>query len=136
MAKTYPMNLKNYKPILNLVLLAGIAYLIHKLIFYLLKLDEVSFLYSMETLYLLFLGMSTLIFIVVLKVKQRSFDNTGMSFLLATTAKMGFCYLILKPILRLNTHDNSLEKINFFMIFALFLTIETVLTIRILNRKQ
>jgi hypothetical protein len=49
---------------------------------------------------------------------------------------MGFCYLILKPILQLNTHDNSLEKINFFMIFALFLTIETVLTIRILNRKQ
>ncbi|MGO4817134.1 hypothetical protein [Flavobacterium sp. W22_SRS_FP1] len=130
------MNLKNYKPILNLVLLAGIAYLIHKLIFHLLKFNDTSFLYSMETLYLLFLGMSILIFIVVLKVKQRSFDNTGMSFLLATTAKMGFCYLILKPILQLNTHDNSIEKTNFFMIFALFLTIETVLTIRILNRKQ
>lgn len=130
------MNLKNYKPILNLVLLAGIAYLIHKLVFHLLKFNDTSFLYSMETLYLLFLGMSILIFIVVLKVKQRSFDNTGMSFLLATTAKMGFCYLILKPILQLNTHDNSIEKINFFMIFALFLTIETVLTIRILNRKQ
>jgi hypothetical protein len=135
-AKTYPMNLKNHKPILNLVLLAGIAYLIHNLIFHLLKFNDTSFLYSMETLYLLFLGMSILVFIVVLKVKQRSFDNTGMSFLLATTAKMGFCYLILKPILQLNTHDNSLEKINFFMIFALFLTIETVLTIRILNRKQ
>jgi hypothetical protein len=130
------MNLKNYKPILNLVLLAGIAYLIHKFIFYLWKINENAFLYSVKTLYLLFLGMSILVFIVVLKVKQRSFDNTGMSFLLATTAKMGFCYLILKPILRLNTHDNSLEKINFFMIFALFLTIETVLTIRILNKKQ
>jgi hypothetical protein len=135
-AKTYPMNLKNYKPILNLVLLSGIAYLIHKLIFHLLKFNEASFLYSMETLYLLFLGMSILIFIVILKVKQRSFDNTGMSFLLGTSVKLIFCYLILKPILQLNTHDNSIEKINFFMIFALFLTIETVLTIRILNRKQ
>ncbi len=90
----------------------------------------------METLYLLFVAMSILVFIVVLKVKGRSFDNVGMSFLLATTVKMVFCYLILNPILRINSHDNSLEKVNFFGIFVLFLTIETVLTIRILNKKQ
>jgi hypothetical protein len=130
------MNLKNYKPILNLVLLAGIAYLTHKFIFYLFKIEETTFLYSMETLYLLFVAMSMLVFIVVLKVKGRSFDNVGMSFLLATTVKMVFCYLILNPILRINSHDNSLEKVNFFGIFVLFLTIETVLTIRILNKKQ
>lgn len=136
MAKTTPMNLKNYKPLLNLLLLAGIAYLIHKIIFYLLEIKEATFLYSIEMLYLLFLGMSTVVFIILLKVKQRNFDNVGMSFLLSTSVKMVFCYLILKPILRLNTHDNSLEKFNFFGIFVLFLTIETVLTIRILNKKQ
>ncbi|MFT5714188.1 MAG: hypothetical protein ACI9WT_000734 [Flavobacterium sp.] len=136
MAKTTPMNLKNYKPILNLVTLAGIIYLIHKIIFYLLKIKETTFLYSLETLYLLFLGMSTLVFIVVLKVRERSFDNVGMSFLLATTVKMVFCYLILKPILRLNAQSNSPEKVNFLVTFILFLTIETVLTIRILNKKQ
>jgi hypothetical protein len=130
------MNLKNYKPILNLLLLAGIAYLGHKFIFHFLKIKETSLLYSIETLYLLFLGMSTLVFIVVLKVKERSFDNVGMSFLLATSVKMVFCYLILKPILRLDTNDNALEKVNFFMTFVLFLTIETVLTIRIVNKKQ
>lgn len=90
----------------------------------------------METIYLLFLGMSILVFTVVLKVKEQNFDNIGMSFLLATTVKMVFCYLILKPILRFNTNDNSLEKVNFFSVFVLFLTIETVLTIRILNKKQ
>jgi hypothetical protein len=136
MAKTTPMNLKNYKPLLNLLLLAGIAYLIHKIIFYLLEIKEATLLYSIEMLYLLFLGMSTVVFIILLKVKQRNFDNVGMSFLLSTSVKMVFCYLILKPILRLNTHDNSLEKFNFFGIFVLFLTIETVLTIRILNKKQ
>jgi hypothetical protein len=134
--KTPQMNLKNYKPILNLTLLAGIAYLSHKIIFYLLKIKETTFLYSMETLYLLFLGMSTLVFIVVLKVKERSFDNVGMSFLLATSVKMVFCYLILKPILRLNAQGDSSEKVNFLVTFILFLTIETVLTIRILNKKQ
>ena len=135
-AKTTLMNLKIYKPILSLPLMAAITYLIHKSVFYLLEIKETTFLYSMETLYLLFLGMSTLVFIVLLKVKERSFDNVGMSFLLATSVKMVFCYLILKPILRINTYDNSLEKVNFFVIFVLFLTIETVLTIRILNKKQ
>jgi len=130
------MNLKNYKPILNVMLLAGIAYLIHKFIFHFLKINETSFFYSIETLYLLFLAMSTLVFIVVLKVKERHFDNVGMSFLLVTTVKMIFCYLILKPILHLNNTHNSVEKINFFLIFVIFLTIETVLTIRILNKKQ
>jgi len=130
------MNLKNYRPILSLLLVAGITYLIHKSFFYLLEMKEDTFFYSMETLYLLFLGMSIVVFTIVLKVKQRSFDNVGMSFLLATTVKMVFCYLILKPILRINTHDNSIEKVNFFVIFVLFLTIETVLTIRILNKKQ
>jgi glucose uptake protein GlcU len=134
--KTNLMNLKNYKPTLNLLLLAGIAYLIHKLIFYLWKINGNAFLYPMETIYLLFLGMSILVFTVVLKVKEQNFDNIGMSFLLATTVKMVFCYLILKPILRFNTNDNSLEKVNFFSVFVLFLTIETVLTIRILNKKQ
>ena len=134
--KTSPMNLKNYRPILSLLLVAGITYLIHKSFFYLLEMKEDTFFYSMETLYLLFLGMSIVVFTIVLKVKQRSFDNVGMSFLLATTVKMVFCYLILKPILRINTHDNSIEKVNFFVIFVLFLTIETVLTIRILNKKQ
>lgn len=135
-AKTTLMNLKIFKPILSLPLLAGITYLIHKSIFHLLEIKETTFLYSIETLYLLFLGMSTLVFIVLLKVKERSFDNVGMSFLLGTSVKMVFCYLILKPILRINTYENSLEKVNFFVIFVLFLTIETVLTIRILNKKQ
>jgi uncharacterized membrane protein YjgN (DUF898 family) len=100
------------------------------------KINGNAFLYPMETIYLLFLGMSILVFTVVLKVKEQNFDNIGMSFLLATTVKMVFCYLILKPILRFNTNDNSLEKVNFFSVFVLFLTIETVLTIRILNKKQ
>jgi hypothetical protein len=135
-AKSTPMNLKNYKPILSVVLLSSIAYVIHKFIFHFFEIKETAFLYSIETLYLLFLGMSIIVFIVVLKVKQRSFDNVGMSFLLATSVKLVFCYLVLNPILRLNADYNSVEEVNFFGIFVLFLTIETVLTIRILNKKE
>ncbi|MFV8374190.1 hypothetical protein [Flavobacterium sp. LB1P62] len=130
------MNLKNYKPLLNLLLLAGLAYIIHKIVFYVLNINDEAFHYSLETLYLLFLGLSTIVFIVLLKVRARSFDNVGMSFLLSTSVKMIFCYLILRPLLQVSTQNNTIERKNFFMMFILFLAIETILTIRILNEKQ
>lgn len=130
------MNLKNYKPLLHLVLLAGISYLLHKIIFYILQIDEATFYYSIEVLYLFFLGLSAIVFVVLLKVKERSFDNVGMSFLLATSIKMALCYLLVRPILRISSQNHGIEKMNFFVMFILFLAIETVLTVRILNEKQ
>lgn len=130
------MNLKNYKPLVNLPVIAGIAYLLHKFILHSLKINVSEFQYSIEVLYFLFFIMSAVIFIVVLKVKEKSFDNVGMSFLLGTSIKMIFCFLILKPILRTTAYDSTIEKVNFFVMFILFLLIETVLTMRILNEKQ
>ncbi|MBG6063399.1 hypothetical protein IWX83_003209 [Flavobacterium sp. CG_9.1] len=130
------MSLKKYRPLLSLVVLAGLAYLIHRVIFYALEINDTPFYYSIETLYLLFLVLSIMVFVVLLKVKERSFDNVGMSFLLSTSVKMIVCYVILKPILQVTNEENTLEKINFFMMFIIFLAIETILTIRILNEKQ
>lgn len=130
------MNFKNYKPLLFLTGLAVIAYLLHKFIFICLSINDTTFSYSIEFLYFFYYGLSVVVFIVLIKVKERSFDNVGMSFLLSTSIKMIFCYLILKPILQVKIHDNTMEKMNFFVIFVLFLAIETLLTIRILNEKQ
>lgn len=130
------MDLKNYKPILFLVILAGVAYLFHRLIFHFLGISDHTFRYALETLYGFFLTLSTIVFIVLIKVKERSFDNVGMSFLVSTSIKMVFCYILLKPVLQFNNYDNKIEKINFFVMFILFLAIETVLTIRILNQKR
>ncbi|MFV5690773.1 hypothetical protein ACM55K_01970 [Flavobacterium sp. LT1R49] len=130
------MNLQNYKPLLNLVLLAVLAYILHKIVFYVLNINDSAFHYTLETLYVLFLGLSTIVFIVLLKVRERSFDNVGMSFLLGTSVKMIFCYLILRPLLQVSAQNNTIERKNFFMMFILFLAIETILTIRILNEKQ
>jgi hypothetical protein len=88
--------------------------------------------YSLEKLYLLFYTLSTIVFIILLKVKEQSFDNVGMSFLLSTSVKW-FLFLNFETILKSNTAENTLEKMNFFVIFMLFLAIETILTIRILN---
>lgn len=134
--KINTMNLKNYKPLLPLLVLAVLAYVVHRVAFYLLEINDATFYYSIETLYMVFLVLSIMVFVILLKVKERSFDNVGMSFLLSTSIKMIVCYLILKPILQVTAQNNAIEKKNFFMMFILFLTIETILTIRILNEKQ
>ena len=49
---------------------------------------------------------------------------------------MVISYVFLYPILQSTNQLMTPEKINFFITFAVFLTIETVVTIRILNKNQ
>tara|TARA_R110000868_G_scaffold346234_2_gene607283 strand:- start:223 stop:615 length:393 start_codon:yes stop_codon:yes gene_type:complete len=130
------MNIQSFKPLFNLTGLAILAYIIHRTAFHFLVIDDLNFYYSLEKLYLLFYVLSIIVFTILLKVKEKSFDNVGMSFLLSTSVKMIFCFLILKPLLKSTASENTLEKTNFFVIFILFLAIETILTIRLLNEKQ
>jgi hypothetical protein len=48
---------------------------------------------------------------------------------------MGVAYLFLKPILHTNLPHSGFEKATFLVVFLLFLAIETLLTIRIINNK-
>ena len=130
------MNLKNYNPLINLALLIVVAYILHKVIFYSFNIDDTAFHYSIEMLYLLFSVLSVIVLVVLLKVKEQSFDNVGMSFLLSTSIKMVVCYLILRPVLQASGENSGIEKKNFFAMFILFLAMETILTIRILNKNQ
>lgn len=130
------MNLKNYQPLLYILFFSGGAYILHKMFFSVLKIEEEHFYYSLETLYLVFFAMSIIIMFIILKVKERSFDNVGMSFLLATSIKLILSGIILKPLLQLSNQIDTIQKKNFFAIFILFLAIETILTIRLLNKKK
>jgi hypothetical protein len=130
------MNLKKLYPFLTLMGIAFLLYVIHKLIFYIFKISQEQFHYSLEELYLFFLILSMIIFKILLKIKEKSFDNVGMSFLLATSIKMVFCYLILRPLLQIPKANNATERINFLILFIVFLAIETLFTIRLVNEKQ
>ncbi len=130
------MNLKKLFPFLTLMGISLLFYTIHKIVFFCFDLNQVTFHYSLETLYLFFFILSAIIFKILLLIKERSFDNVGMSFLLVTSIKMVFCYLILRPLLQLPKSDNSIERINFFILFIVFLAIETLFTIRLVNEKQ
>jgi hypothetical protein len=130
------MNLKKYQSIFHVFLFTIGVYSLHKLLFYVFKIENASLYYPLETLYMLFLSMSTIVLFVLIKVKEKSFDNTGMTFLLATSIKMIFCFIILRPLLLVTNQINTLDKKNFFTLFILFLTIETIITIRLLGKKQ
>lgn len=129
------MIFKNYKTYLFLVISVLIAYVLHKLGFYLFKVNPEQFYYGLEKLYAIFFLLSFIIILIVLKISERNFDQVGMSFLLLTTFKIFFYYLLLKPILKIRHYDITMEKMNFFGMFILFLTIETIVTIRILSKK-
>lgn len=99
-----------------------------------LKQAEEKFHYPIALLFLLFFVFSNLILFLVKKVSEKSFDNTGMVFMMATFVKTGAVYFIIKPILSLP--NNQIEKTNCLIVFMCFLAIETIITIGILNKKQ
>lgn len=111
-------------------------FVIHQLVFLIPSLEaaQESFYFSITFLYVLFFIFSKTILFIVKKVSEKSFDNTGMVFMMATSLKIGIVYFMIKPIL--NLENNQIEKVNIFIIFICFLLIESVITVRILNKKQ
>jgi H+/Cl- antiporter ClcA len=132
------MNLKKYQPVIEAVSISVIVYLFHKLVFFLNDSNPKfhDFHFPIEIVYGFFLSCSAIILFILIKVKEKSIDNVGLTFLLITCIKMAISYAILSPILHSRNLNASTEKLNFFIVFAVFLAIETMLTIRILNNKQ
>lgn len=132
------MNLNKYKPLLELLIIAIAIYIVHRFFFYLNNENSNfrNFHTTIETIYGFFFICSAIILFILIHVKAKSQENVGFVFLILTCIKMGFAYNLLTPILHSGNLNVAVEKINFFIIFILFLSIETGLTIRILNNKQ
>lgn len=132
------MNYKKFQPILEVLFLSSFVYLIHKSVFFLNddNLKFQNFHFPIEIVYGFFFICSAIIVLILIKVKEKNIDNVGYTFLLVTCIKMAVSYAVLSPILHSGNPNVRIEKLNFFLIFALFLTIETIVTVRILNNKQ
>ena len=132
------MNLEKFKSIFIILIAGLIGFGIHKLAFHFLlpKTYEAAFIYPLSLLYLFFFFFSSLMILILYKVKQNNINSVGYTFLLITTLKMVIAYVFLRPILAVNLPKTPSEKMSFFVIFIYFLTIETIVTIRILNNKQ
>lgn len=129
------MNKEKLKTILLAVAISFLAYLINKSVSLLpdYSASYDGFHYSLEALYAVFTLFTIIILTILLFVKDKNLDQVGMTFLLITSVKMGICFFIVRPVL-IASNENLVEKINFFMIFILFLAIETIITIRLLNK--
>mgnify|MGYP003489767572 FL=1 len=132
------MSFKKHQPLIEVTLLSILVYLVHKLVFFLNQNHPnlQGFHFSIEVVYGFFFVCSLLIILILIKVNEKNIDNVGYTFLLVTCIKMALSYSVLSPILNSGNPNVGIEKINFFIIFALFLTIETIVTVRILNIKQ
>ena len=132
------MDFKKYKPILEVLILAIPIYIVNKIIFNVSDFGKTAetFQYSLEQLFGFFLIASILIVFALIKIKEKNLDNVGYAFMFLTCLKMAISYVVLRPILQNANQSQHSEKINFLIIFMLFLAIETIISVRLLNNKQ
>jgi hypothetical protein len=129
---------KNYIGIFVKTAVIGAAFLIINLLVYQipdLKEATAGFVYPLPVVYLLFLILSLMILAVLIAVSKKNAGQIGYAFLGLTTLKMAVSYVFVRPILA-HSAENPTEKVNFFVIFILFLAIEAYYTARLLNNKQ
>lgn len=132
------MKTTEFKLLAKMFLFSLLFYLIHKLVFRLFFPTGIEnlFIYSIELLYLFFLVASVLIIGILILVNKKNIDHVGFAFLFLTVTKMGIAFFFMQSILKVKAIHQPTEKMNFFVIFILFLAIETVIAVRILNNKQ
>lgn len=125
------------KTIFGLIVFSVTAYLMNKLLlsYTVLHIDYQKYNYSIESMYAIFLAFTVAILLILQKVKERNSEIVGVVFLLLTSLKMGISYFIFLSIIR-SVQENSVEKINFFILFILYLAIDAYYTIRMLNKSQ
>ena len=128
---------KKYQPVFVMAIVSVLVFAAHKLLLHFFFYEaEQDFYYSLLFLYSFFCLCSMLILLILVKVKAKNINSVGQTFLLMTCIKMVAAYAVLYPLLHSQRPGAVFEKYNFLIIFLVFLTIETVITIRILNNKQ
>lgn len=129
------MTRKQLRPIFELLFFSALAFLGHMLLFqFYFSGRDANFLYTIPELYGFFLTCSVIIFLILIRIKRNNIDSVGNTFMLLTCIKMVLAYVLLHPILEATHSEVAAEKINFFVVFALFLTIETAVSIRLLQK--
>lgn len=129
--------MKNSIKLFTGITIAAIILLIANTLLY--RLPELSsaadnFVYPLWLVYLFFFGFTVIILAVLLKISVKNKEQIGYAFLFLTALKMVASYFMARPVLT-KTIDDPTEKINFFVVFILFLAIEAYYTARLLNNK-
>ncbi|MFA5556451.1 MAG: DUF6168 family protein [Flavobacteriaceae bacterium] len=128
---------KKYSPFFLVILCTVLLFFVHKSIVTFSGWNEVfnEFHYALEKLYLVFGLASLLIIFILIKVKQRNFDQIGMTFMALITVKMATFYFVFKSVITDRTDEVQWERTNFIILFMTFLIMETLISAQILKSK-
>ena len=125
------------KIILSTISFALLLYFLNLVTLHSLGYSQALFLYlfSLEQIFMSFGILAIIVLLVLHIVEKKNKDIVGMVFLIASSIQIGVLYFIFRKVIS-SSNLNTIERINFFVLFFLFLTFETLITIRLLNKKQ
>ncbi len=124
--------LKKLPLIVQVIIISFVFFLIHFGVdSFLNKIDTIPFLIS----YALQLIMTLVIIIAMIKVYDIAKEQLGFAFLGLSTLKVGISYFFATEYLFQNKGMLESNKINFFITFLFFLSLDVYFTIRLLNKK-
>lgn len=130
--------IKKYAPVFFTLIWVILLYAIHKTTILFLDWSAIysNFHYSLETLYTAFGLASLLIIFILIRVKQRNFDQIGMAFMVLITVKMATLYFVFKPVISNREDEMQWERTNFIILFMAFLILETLTSAKILKSTE
>lgn len=126
---------KNYLGIFFRTGIIACIFLVANMLLFQFLLPAPEFYYPLPVVYIFFLVFSLIILGVLIRISIKNKEQLGYAFLFLTSVKMAASYFFARPIIK-HSLGNPTEKINFFVIFILFLAIEAYYTARLLNNKQ
>lgn len=129
------MSVQKFRPVLEALAIAVPLYLLHEWLFYLLGVPQHTFVKQLDSVYGFFAAFSVAMLLLLVFVKEKSFDNVGMVCLILTTIQMVAAYVVFSPILKSVSGTATLEKFNFLGIFGVFLAVQTIVVIRMLKNR-
>ena len=126
--------LKKFPSTAQIFLVGSLLYILNKLIIEVFKITTNTFVLPYTFTFGMLLIASTIVMLVVDIVFIKNKDVVGMTFLFVTSVKVVALVIIAKSFQILE--NNPIEKWYFFILFMLFLSLETLLTALRLNKTK
>lgn len=124
--------LKKLPVTVQAILISIVFFLIHfGIVTFLNKIDIIPFLMSFALQFI----MTLVILLAMIKIYETAKEQLGFAFLGLSTLKVGISYFFATEYLFQNKATLETNKINFFITFLFFLSLDVYFTIRLLNKK-
>ena len=124
------------KDLFQFIIFFTIGYVLHYLALTFLNVDVTTFYYSVAIIYLFFALFSLAIVWATVKINDFYETYVGMVFIAAISLKMVFGYLVLRPVLALETSASVLEKKNILIVLLASVAIDVFFAVKTINKKK